>query len=348
MVSCFICKKEFINNSGGQLTTHLKKDHNMPLVDYIILTVYKGISPKCKCGCDDIPNLYRGKFLQYAKGHDSFKRREEIFIEKNGFPKCKTCGVKIGFYRGNPNKYCSSKCSPGEWNQNKVKKTIKEKYGIDNLMQSEIFRKKSQESLKNLWNNNYDRMLDKIKIRSNKKYGVDFPFQSEEIKNKQKETMLENHGVDHYSKTEKFKSDSSNRMILDNPMKIRENVEKMIQTTFENDNHSWKNFHKNYKDTDLTYQSTYEYHFLEFCEENNVLHLVSRAPSFKYLSKKSYHFPDYLFNSEYVIEIKSKWILDLQGGMKIIQEKIKSVEPKYKYLLILDKDYYQFENILKI
>jgi len=298
----------------------------MPLVDYIILTEYKGISPKCKCGCGDIPHLYRGKFLQYAKGHDSFKRREETFIEKNGFPICRTCGVKIGFYRGNPNKYCSTKCSPGEWNQNRVKKTIKEKYGIDNLMQSEIFRKKAQESLKNLWNNSYDEMLDKIKIRSNKKYGVDFPFQSEEIKNKQKETMLKNHGVDHYSKTSKYRRESSIRAIKTN-------------SKFNNI--------QIYKNTKLTYQSSYEYHFLEFCEKNNILYLIKRAPCFKYLNSKSRHIPDFLFNDEYIIEIKSKWILDLQGGMDIIQEKIKSVEPKYKYLLILDKDYYQFEIIFK-
>ena len=79
MVVCFICKSEFSNNKGGQLTNHLKNDHNITLLEYVILTEYDNIPPKCKCGlCDEIPHLYRGKFLQYAKGHDSFKRREEM------------------------------------------------------------------------------------------------------------------------------------------------------------------------------------------------------------------------------------------------------------------------------
>ena len=233
MVSCFICKVEFINNNGGQLTNHIKKHHNINLVDYVILTEYNNIPPKCKCGlCDEVPHLYRGKFLNYAKGHDGFKFKENEYIKKYGIPKCKKCDKEVGFYRGSPNKYC--KCRP--------------RYKSIN---GEIFE----------WG----------------------------------------------------------RLIIN----------------------------KRYKKTNILYQSSYEYDFLKFCEENNVLHLVSRSPSFKYLNSKSHHFPDFLFNDEYVIEIKSKWILDLQGGMDIIQEKIKTIGSKYKYLLILDKDYYKFNKILK-
>ena len=348
MVVCFICKSEFSNNKGGQLTNHLKNDHNITLLEYVILTEYDNIPPKCKCGlCDEIPHLYRGKFLKYAKGHDSFSWQENKYIEKFGYPKCLTCGIEIGFYRGKPNKYCSSKCSPGEWNQEKVKKTIKERYGVDNIMEVEEFHKKSTESIKNLWKNHKDDLMNKIKITNLQKFGVEYTFQSDIIKEKQKESMIKNHGVDHYSKTDKFKFESSSRMIDKNPMWNRESVEKMILTTKQNDTHSWKCLTKQYKDTNLTYQSSYEYDFLEFCERNNILYLISRAPSFRYLNKNSYHYPDYIFNDEYIIEIKSKWILDIQGGLDIINEKKNSVESNgYKYLLILDKDYLQFENLL--
>ena len=347
MVSCFICQMEFENNTGGQLTNHVKKVHSMSLVDYTILTEYNNIPPKCKCGCEEVPHLYRGKFLNYSKGHDSFKVRENKYIEKYGYPKCLTCGVEIGFYRGNPNRYCSSKCSPGEWNQEKVKSTIMEKYGVKNLMEVDKFKEKCKKSINKRWKDNRDEILEKIKRTSLEKFGTEYPFQSDEVKKKQKDTMLKNHGVDHNSKTEKFRNSSSKRMLSDNPMKKSEVVEKMILTTRQNDTHSWKCVSKPYKSTNLTYQSTYEYDFLEFCEKNDILHLIKRSPSFKYLGKNSYHYPDFIYDSRLIVEIKSKWILDLQGGQDVISEKKKSVESSgYEYLLLLDKDYIQFENII--
>ena len=344
MVSCFICNDKFINNSGGQLTSHIKKCHNMTLEEYIILTEYNNIPPKCECGlCDDIPHLYRGKFLKYAKGHDGFKWRESKYIEKYGRPTCLNCGKNIGFYRGEPNKYCSTKCVPNGWNQETVRNTIRNKYEVNNLMELENIREKVKEKVNYLWCNNRDEILNKIKKTNLEKFGTEYTFQSDVVKKKQKETMMKNHGVEHYSKTEKFRQETSLRMFESNPMKIPEVVEKMSKTTSLNFL-KWKYFSKKYKSTDLIYQSSYEYDFLEFCEDNNILHLIKRSPSFKYLDRNIYHYPDYLFNDEYIIEIKSKWVMDLQGGMELINEKIKSLYP-YKYLLILDKDYYQFKNL---
>ena len=347
MVVCFICKSEFSNNKGGQLTNHLKNDHNITLLEYVILTEYDNIPPKCKCGlCDEIPHLYRGKFLKYAKGHDSFKFRQEKYIKLFGYPKCETCKKEVGFYRERPNRYCSAKCCPdANWNQEKVKNTVKEKYGVNNIMMVKEIREKSALSIKNLWLNNKEEMISKI-INSNlENYGIDYPNKLEFFKEKQRETIMKNHGVTHYSKTDKFKKESSNRMTLNNPMKDPEVAKKVSLKMVGNNNFTCSQL--KYKNTDINYQGSYEYDFLQFCENNNVLHLISRASSFKYLNSKANHFPDFLFNNEYIIEIKSKWILDLQGGMEIIQEKIKSVEPTYKYLLILDKDYHQFSKILE-
>ena len=68
--------------------------------------------------------------------------------------------------------------------------------------------------------------------------------------------MIRNYGVDHYSKTNKFRKESSTRMCLDNPYS-------KIQFTFNK-----------FKSTDLSYQSSYEYEFLELCEKLNVLHFL--------------------------------------------------------------------------
>lgn len=335
MVVCFLCKEEFKDNLGGQLTNHLLKMHHITMADYVIITEYNNIEPRCVCGyCHERPSFYRGKFLEYASGHDRFKWKVDQYIKKFGIPKCKTCGKDVNFKRGVPNIYCDSKCRPSCWNQDQVNKTVKEKYGVDNVMFVEEFRNNSLIRAKNAWVLDYHKILDKKKKTTFEIYGVEFASQCESVKIKQSESVMKLYGVSHYSKTDKFRNETSKRMMLNNPYNC---IDK------------WKNnAPKKYKSTDLSYQSSYEYDFLEFCESHNVLHLIKKSPSFRYMHKDSYHFPDYLYNNDTVIEIKSKWILDIQGGEYIINEKIKSVEysGEYKYLLILDKDYLQFEKII--
>ena len=136
MVVCHICKEEFKDNSGGQLTNHLKKVHDKSWADYVVITELKGIEPKCACRfCDERPSMYRGKFKKYATGHDRFKWIENQYISKYGTPKCKKCNSPVKFLRGKPNTYCSYKCFPNNWNQEKVKETVKERYGVASVMQ---------------------------------------------------------------------------------------------------------------------------------------------------------------------------------------------------------------------
>ena len=67
MITCKLCDKELTNNLGGDLTKHLRNDHNLDLPQYIIITEYNNIKPKCECGfCDDVPVFYRGMFKKYA------------------------------------------------------------------------------------------------------------------------------------------------------------------------------------------------------------------------------------------------------------------------------------------
>jgi hypothetical protein len=348
MVVCSLCKEEFKDNSGGQLTNHLVDYHNMNREDYFIINELNGVDAKCACGyCNERPTFYRNRFLKFASGHNNPDWKKDQYLKKFGIPHCKTCGEEVKFFRGVPNTYCDSGCRPSTWNQEKIKNTIKEKYGVNNLMQVKEFRDIISKNNKELWENNYDDQLKKIKKTNLERFGVEFTFQSESVKEKQKLTMVKNHGVVHYSKTDKFRSDSSKRMFSNNPMKNPITSAKVKETQAKNN--KWTSITEKYKSTDLCFQSSYEYDFLEFCENCDVLHLIKKSPTFKYFNKESYHFPDYIYNDSIVIEIKSKWILDIQGGDKVIQEKIKSVEStgKYKYMLILDKDYYQFEDLIK-
>ena len=139
-IKCPICKKTFINNKGGQFTNHLVKEHELTLEQYTIEYEYNGNVPKCECGlCDDRPSFFRGAFKKYASGHREFKVRQELWIKKYGHPICNNphCDNKVLFNRGKPNKYCSRSCSPSGFCdkevQEKIKRVIKKRYGVDNI-----------------------------------------------------------------------------------------------------------------------------------------------------------------------------------------------------------------------
>ena len=191
MEKCVECGKEFLNNLGGQLTNHLKKEHNLSLMDYIIKLKYNGIAPKCKCGlCDEIPFFNRGKFSKYALGHDKFENRKKLYLKKH-IPKCLNCNKEIKiFKRGMPNKFCSSHCSgkfsggfSKEETQNKIKKIILDKYNVENVSNLESVKQKIGKSnsgkrkgvkLSNNWRKNISNCLikrwenDEYKIRTSK------------------------------------------------------------------------------------------------------------------------------------------------------------------------------------
>lgn len=357
MVACFLCEMEFGSNLGGQLTNHLEKDHDMSMQDYVIITEYNNDPPKCECGCGSIPFFGRGKFSKYTNGHNTFEWKEKQYIKMFGVPKCETCGKNVKFFRAMPNKYCSFKCHPNQWNQETVRRTVMEKYGVDNVMCIDSVRKKIKNTFLELYGVDSplksDVIKNKIKKTNIEKYGVEYPQQNEKVKEKQKSTIMKNHGVSHYSKTKKFRKDSSDRMKENNPMKNKETVIKQTNTFLKNIESGKIKFYetKNFKDTDIHYQGTYEYKFLEYCENRNVIHLIKNSKGFNYLEEdiiiSKRHLPDFLFMDNFIIEIKSTYILEKQGGEVVIDSKRRSVENLgYNYILLLDNNFEKFDKIL--
>lgn len=334
MIRCEICSQEFKNNLGGTLTIHLRESHDMSMEDYYVLTVLNGIEPKCKCGlCEERPVFYRGEFRKYHVGHDRYDWQEKRYVELHGQPKCynDNCDGDVRFHRGKPNKFCSHKCEPSRWNQEKVKKTVKHVYNVDNVFQLESVKKKSKETLISKFGVEYSMCSDEIKSKmwenNLKKYDTKFPQNLPEAMKKRRQTMISKYGVTHYSKTQKFREMSSKNMC-----KYNENIIT---------NHKIRNFKK----TDLYYQSMHEYRFLVFCEKNNILDYVKNSPTFKYLdiSLGKWHLPDFKFKEKYIIEIKSTYWLERQGGINRLNEKKMSVESEgYRYIFILDENYDMF------
>jgi len=338
MIKCEICELEFKNNLGGDLTKHLKLIHQLSMEDYYVKTVLNNIEPKCKCGlCDERPYFNRGKFSKYALGHEKFEWQEMMYIELYGHPKCQNpeCDEIVKFHRGKPNKYCSFKCHPNNWNQNKVKNTVNKKYNVDNVFQLPNIKQKLKLSLIKKYGVEHplqsNILLNKMTSNNIIKYGVEYPQMLPNIREKQKATLIKRYGVNHYSKTKEFRELSSKNMC-----KYNQNI--LTNHTI-----------KRYKDTKLYYQSKYELKFLEFCEKKNILMYISNSPTFKYINKNygKWHLPDFKFKDKFIIEIKSTYWMNKQGGIDVINAKKESVEIKgYNYIFLLDEDFDDFIKII--
>lgn len=123
----------------------------------------------------------------------------------------------------------------------KRKKTMLERYGVDNPAKSkEIYDKVKKTNLERygtICSAQSKVVKEKIKKTNLERYGVEHSFQSEEVKDKIKKTSLERYGVDNPSKSDvvKQKIVESNRKNLgvDYPMQSKEVMDKSRITSLE-------------------------------------------------------------------------------------------------------------------
>lgn len=110
--------------------------------------------------------------------------------------KCDNCGdikdVQYNIYsrytKNQTEEYYCQKC-----NNIKRKVTVKEKYGVDNILESDIIKEKVKNTMIQKYGNEHalkiDEFKDKVKKTNKRKFGYEFASQNEEIKNKIKKTF---------------------------------------------------------------------------------------------------------------------------------------------------------------
>lgn len=236
---------------------------------------------------------------------------------------------------------------------NAAKEAVKEKFGVDNVFQLESIKEKSKETkLEKYGDENYNNsqkmyatnienrgenyINDIIKIREEKflkEYGVTHHLQLPEFLEKRKQTNLERHGVENVSQKEEFKRKRTETVIdkfgVENVSQNSEIKKKKKATSLKNfgvEHHlkdgvlfqkHFKAQHKirEYKNSGINYQGSYEKYFLELLEERGLLSEVSVGGSFEYEwngEKHTYHV-DFKFRDKQ-IEIKSGWTYNKNGA----------------------------------
>lgn len=193
---------------------------------YDINSLSKGSNKKVCVICDYCKTLYTTTYKMYNKAREvvkkdscvkcRYKKREDVSLAKYG--------VKNSAQRDDVRKKISDKA---EGFDDKRRKIIKERYGVENPMNNQELKERQKQSVMDKYGvenvSQVKEVRDKVRktnlekygneeflasedgkqkklegIRT--KYGVDNVFQSEEIKDKIKQTSLEKYGFEHHFK----------------------------------------------------------------------------------------------------------------------------------------------------
>jgi hypothetical protein len=202
----------------------------------------------------------------------------------------------------------------GDENYNNPEKMIEtkdEKYGIE--WRENWYKNMSNEMMKNfgvLHPLQSDFFLNKLKNTNQKKYGVDWNMQSKDVRAVYNLSIKQKFGVDNISQLESIKEKKKETSLINfgvtHHLKDYNLFQKHLIAQYKI---------KKYKDTELYYQGSYEYFFLEKMEELNLLHEVFNGKSYEFEwkgEKHTYH-TDFFFREEN-IEIKSGWTYNKNGA----------------------------------
>ena len=232
-------------------------------------------------------------------------RYKFIISDIKEMPKCKNCNkndVSFNFTNYKLLDYCSKTCASSHiLTRDKVKKTNKNKFGVEQIMQSIIFQ-------------------EQYKKTCMEKYGVDNVSKLESIKNKKVETTIKNWGVNNISQNSDIHLLKQKTCFAN----YGTNYPAQNKEVFKKQESTCGNVIL-FEETGLTSQGSYELYFLKLMKEKGLISEVFNGNSFCYLlnSKKHIYHSDFYFRN-INIEIKSTWFYNKNGKDLNLQEKNES------------------------
>jgi hypothetical protein len=290
-----------------------------------------------------------------------------INLKRNGIYSCKKCGLKkrsLDFKNNN--------LSLNKDFQDKKIKTFLKKYGVDNPSKSEQIKdKKSKTTFLNYGVDNSLKIKELMIEGMIRKYGVEYPLQSDEIKNKMVDKLIINYGVDNVSKIEDVKIKKIETCLKNYGVEYPSQSPSLVlkQNKTYKENHLFKYgvsypmqrpdiFKKQlltsykiiYYNDELFSQGSYELDFLNYCENNSIIDLISNGPSIEYIlesnnTNHTYHSDFFIENLNLIIEIKSTYTYNIHLDKNLMKRKYSKLNG-YNFIFIIDKDYTEFGNII--
>lgn len=274
--------------------------------------------------------------------------------------KCDNCGkeknIRIqDYYRSyNNDKYTCIDCSRITY-----KNTMLQKYGVENSFQLNDVKNKSKETKIKLYNNKNYNNRNKSEETCMSTYGVKNPQQNKEIKEKTENTNLKKYGFKSpaknnlvQEKSKNFKKEKYNDEYFNNHIKFKKTMMKKygVDNPMKYYNFlikSQKNALKRlkYKNTNLYYQGTYELDFLlKYFNKLNIT--PGKLIKIVFENKNTIYYSDFFIpNMNLIVEIKSSYWYNKYLEKNIIKQ-IECEKLGYNYIIIIDKNYKEFEKFI--
>lgn len=292
--------------------------------------------------CEECNNKFKNlsSLSKHIKhNHNNTKNYFDKWILENGENLCKVCGKEAIFFdisKGYKNGCCKKHIDL--YGYECRKKVLLEKYGVENNFQ----REDCKEKMKLTWLENYgvehprksEKILNKTKQTNLKRYGCEHNFcKNHPSRKKWERRLLEEEGITNVFQREDVKEKSKQTLLdrygVENPLQDIEIFKKSFKTRI--------NLHY-YKDTNLTYQGSYELDFLDnFYKQLDILN----GPSFKYIvnnKNKIYHSDFYISSLNLIVEIKNSYLAD-KDKEEIDLKKNAVLKEGYNYIMIINKNY---------
>lgn len=319
MYKCNECNKSF--KRLCDLSKHINKFHN-GIEEYYDKWVKKEKEGYCKI-CGD-----KAKFNTLGKGYFNI-------CEKND---CKNKFKYNNLHNGMIKKYGKHASSQIKELKEKQQQTNIQKYGSISPLGSKKIRNKIERTNLNKYgtkNVSSNASIKKKKEETNLiKYGVKNVFSNDIIKNNIKNTMLKRYGVDSYLKLEDVKKQNIfNKYGVyyaqqNNDIHIKQQISSCKVKKYKN----------------VYYRGSYE---LDFLEKYYDKYSIINGPSiqYKYKSKNRIYHSDFLIEDlNLIVEIKNSYLAF--RDKKILSKKEKASKVLgFNFIMIIDKDYTQFEKM---
>jgi hypothetical protein len=236
------------------------------------------------------------------------------------------------------NKYNTYRCK--ECGINHRKMIFIEKYGVDNPTKSKCISSKISSCYKSKSEEEKIKIKEKQKKTFFEKYG-DWFIKGDLYKEKVKITSLANYGTDDYRSSESFKNKVKETLFIKYGVKNAFELEKSY-------NKAWFGNKINgiHLESEIKYQGTYE---LDFIEKYYQKLQIEKIDPIEYLfeNTKRRYYPDFYIKSiNLIIEVKSTYTYNYELH-KNLTKKEASIKKGFNFIFIIDKDYTEFENLLK-
>lgn len=148
---------------------------------------------------------------------------------------CIICGKELTKKQQyNDQKCCSPQCSAKNPDRKiKMKKTVKDRYGVDHFSKSSSFSNKIKETWKNKSDDEIEKMNNQLEYTNLQKYGCKRPLQNKDIHKKMENTNMQKYGTTNVFANENIKEKIKDTLFHRNFQKMKEKFKDYVEPMFD-------------------------------------------------------------------------------------------------------------------